>query len=170
MTIALRLDSQVVSPDRVLKSVMGLLNRTQLCSVATVLAGGKPHINTCFFAFDRDLRLVILTPPSTVHASAWENPCDVAVAVFDSHQVSGAELSGLQLFGHVTRSRNESEQAALLVYGERFPSFKAAAPDTDTFLRTFQSRFYLVSIERLKLFDEPAFGKEVWIEASIVHT
>jgi hypothetical protein len=50
---------------------------------------------------------------------------------------------------------------------EKFPNILTYAPDVDTMLKVFESRLYVVWVEALKVFDEPTFGKEVWVSARI---
>jgi len=161
-------DHSDIDVGRLRDSAQHILERTTLCSIATVCANGTPYANTCFFSVSNGLSLIVLTPPSTVHAKNIARQSSVAITVFDSTQVSGAELQGLQLFGTARQANDDETPECLRVYARRFPSILTAAPDTATFFRVFQSRFFIVTIDTVKIFDEPTFGKETWIIASIM--
>lgn len=166
MRLSLKADG--FSEKRLWGSVTDILSSNELCSIATVFPDGYPYINTCFFAFDENLSLHILTPPTTQHAKNFQAKEEVAVAVFDSHQISGSELRGLQIFGNCSQvvAKSDLEQS-FATYAERFASIVTAAPNVQTMLETFESRLFIIEPTRIKIFDEPTFGKETWITASL---
>lgn len=161
------LEAPGISGDRLENSIFGILDKIQLLSMATLGVDMQPYINTCFFAYDLTLRLYILTPPSTQHSQNITQNHRVAVSVFDTHQISGAELQGLQMFGTCHQAAGDELASALQIYSDRFPGLKTSAPDIPTLLKDFQSRFFVITVESIKTFDEIAFGKEVWIIANV---
>jgi len=150
------------------QSVAHLLNSNTLCSIATASPDGNPHINTCFYAPGGVDRIYILTPPQTIHSlNLLRNPF-VAISIFDSHQVSGAELRGLQVFGRCHRADDATEHPEVFeAYTARFTNIREYAPDAATMLKVFESRLYVIEVDSLKVFDEPMFGKEVWVTAVV---
>ncbi len=160
-------DHPEIDSERLRNSVANLLGRTMLCTMATVTPDNLPYANTCFFAVTNDLSLVVLTPPTTKHSTNLSHRPDVSVTVFDSSQVSGNDLQGLQLFGICHQASLVETPDCLLTYGRRFASLTTAAPDVTTFMRVFQSRFFKLQIDTIKIFDEPVFGKETWVNAQV---
>jgi uncharacterized protein YhbP (UPF0306 family) len=150
------------------RSITGILDRSSLCSLATTTGDGKPYINTCFFAYDSGLRLYILTPPKTIHAQNILRSPAVALAVYDSQQVSGSELQGIQIFGDCRQATSSDDlKTAFATYATRFGTLKSAAKNVEEMLRVFESRLFIVTSKRVKVFDEPTFGKETWVVATI---
>lgn len=157
------------SPELAAQSVQHILSGAELCTIATRNQDGTPYANTCFYAFDHDFKLFVLTPPSTQHSRNIEACPPVAVTIFDSHQKSGSELRGLQIIGECYRIKDGPElSAAFDVYMGRFPSIKSIADTVDEMLKVFESRLYEIQPKTIKILDEPTFGKEVWVTA-VVH-
>lgn len=168
MTQPFRFEADGYPSERLAASALSILDKTTLLSMATVCEDGTPYINTCFFAYDGSLRVFVLTPPTTTHAKNLAIRPDVSIAVFDSHQVSGAELQGLQLAATGEQAQGEVLEQALNTYSQRFPGLKASAPDVLALLSNFESRLFVLTVHSVKIFDEIAFGKERWISATIV--
>jgi len=148
-------------------SISELLAANELCSVATVTADGRAHVHTCFFAFDLNpLRLWFLTPPSTEHGqNVTANP-STAIAVFSTSQAFESKKRGLQLFGATRRVPDDESGIPLEKYGARFPALLTALSTPGT-LEGLESRFYEIIIERARVFDEPRFGSEVWVDVTL---
>jgi len=168
MTQSVRFQADGYPSERLAASALSILDKTTLLSMATVCEDGSPYINTCFFAYDGLLRLFVLTPPATMHAKNLALQPHVAIAVFDSHQVSGAELQGLQLAATGEQAQGDVLEQALEIYSRRFPGLKASAPDVSALLSNFESRLFVLTVHSVKIFDEISFGKELWISATIV--
>lgn len=153
---------------RLWDSVIDLLSANELCSIATTTPDGRPYINTCFFAFDPNLRLYVLTPPAAQHSRNIEARPDISVAIFDSHQKSGAELRGLQIFGRCFQAVNPDDlKRSFEAYADRFEAILTSAPNVEALLKVFESRLFTIEPTSIKIFDEPTFGKEVWITAKV---
>jgi uncharacterized protein len=146
------------------ESLSAILSNSILCSLATNGTGGV-HINTAFFAFVSDPRLdlYILTPPSTLHAqNIRENP-SVALTVFESTQPWGSDLSGCQLHGRALLVEGVDSNEGFQAYTQRFPGVLEYARTREEMDQVFESRFYRISIETVKLLDERRFGKENYV-------
>ena len=156
-----------VNADDARSAVAALLDRVDLCSMATVSPSGDAHINTCFYAYALSpLTVWLLTPPSTEHASYLSTNSSVALAVFSTDQGWAKPKAGLQLFGRARRLQDGEVAAALETYGRRFPDFTAILSDSSS-LAGLESRFYEVAVSRIRLFDEPTFGSKVWVELKL---
>jgi uncharacterized protein YhbP (UPF0306 family) len=147
-------------------AVEDILNTNALCSLATIRQG-QPYVNTAYFAVMPGLRLAILTPPSTEHAKNVEHEPAAAMTVFDSHQPWGTDLRGLQLFGTMRRLNGAQGEEAYRAYCERNPGLEQWAADYAAVEDSMESRFYGLDVEQVKVFDEPRFGKEVYITAEV---
>jgi hypothetical protein len=66
-----------------------LLEASTLCAIATVTDRGTAHINTAYFAWAEDFRLVCISQPASGHLVNLRKNRSAAVAVFDSHQAWG---------------------------------------------------------------------------------
>src|SRR3990172_9177101 len=75
-----------------------LLDASTLCAIATVRNSGG-HINTAYFAWTPQFRLVWLSHPQAKHSQNIRANSSVAIAVFDSNQAWGKRDRGIQLFG-----------------------------------------------------------------------
>jgi uncharacterized protein YhbP (UPF0306 family) len=164
--VTLQLRSPEYPSDRLYEAVIRILAANTLCSIATEAEPDHPHIHTAFFAFSADLDLFFLSHPNAAHSRHLSRVPHVAIAVFDSHQVWGTPHAGLQLFGAAEPAREVHADRARALYAARFPQYVdygKSSPDT-----AFKALlFYRVHPQRVKVFDEKAFGDEVHITAVI---
>jgi uncharacterized protein YhbP (UPF0306 family) len=156
----------LLSPDypseRLYNSVARLLAANKLCSIATQRENREVHINTAFFAFGDDLDLHFLSNPASVHCQNLISSPQVAIAVFDSHQIWGAAHKGLQLFGICALAAGIEEKIARELYSSRFPLFMEFRD------RLSHLRFYRFTTAAVRLLDEDEFGEEVIVSAEVV--
>jgi uncharacterized protein YhbP (UPF0306 family) len=158
----IRVGDKDIEEKKVRKSVEEILGQNKLLSMSTT-SENQPHINTAFYAAD-ELNLYIFTPPETTHSqNIAENP-EVAVDIHDSHQNWADKKRGLQIFGEAEKA---DQQKALKTYKRRFPEMKELAEKKEE-LEQYDSEFYILKPEKIKIFDEPRFGKETWINAEVV--
>jgi uncharacterized protein YhbP (UPF0306 family) len=157
------LDEGDWSREEVEESIREIISENQILSMATA-KGEEPHINTAFYAFDDELSLYILTPPDTIHGENLEENNSVAVDIHDSHQEWTDDKEGLQIFGETEQVENASK--ALELYKGRYPELGEFAANTEE-LEELDSEFYIIKPERIKVFDEPRFGTETWINVKI---
>jgi uncharacterized protein YhbP (UPF0306 family) len=156
----------LVSPDysseRVYNSIARLLAANKLCSIATQRKNGEVHISTAFFSFGDDLDLHFLSNPASVHCQYLSRSPQVAIAVFDSHQIWGAAHKGLQLFGICDLAEGIEEKNARKLYANRFPRYMEFLD------RLSHLRFYRFITAAVKVLDEDEFGEEVLVSAEVV--
>jgi len=152
------------------ESVEAILGTTTLCSMATA-KGSLPYINTAFFAWSSDLHIYFLSKPTRQHSVNLDNNPTISLTVFDGSQSFGSLLKGLQIFGKCVLAMGTQANQAFDVYTKRFPKLLEQIPSFEDYERSvIQSRLYAVTAESIKIFDEPRFGKDVYIEASINRT
>jgi uncharacterized protein YhbP (UPF0306 family) len=150
------------------ESISVILNAAKLLSMATVRSEGVAHINTAYFAFDDALRLFIITDPESVHGRNLVSNHSVAVTVFDSQQEFWTPLRGLQLFGTCQQTPLMGLPHALNCFLGRFPVFSELVRNPADFAtKAVTVKLHTITVERLKLFDEPTFGEEVYIDLNI---
>ena len=103
-----RFDHREYATERIAKSVVRILEATQLCSMATVCDGGVGHINTAYFCYDDRLDIYFVSQASSVHIQNLATNSSMAVCIFDTHQPWDDWKTGLQLFG-TARSTDKQE-------------------------------------------------------------
>jgi uncharacterized protein YhbP (UPF0306 family) len=139
-----------------LRSIAGeLLEASTLCAISTVATGGRAHVNTAYFAWAPDLRVIWLSEPRAQHSRNVRANASAAVAVYDSNQSWGKPDRGIQLFGAAREAAPDAED----IYAVRFPDFRA--PNFGAY------RLYELFPRRLKLFDELALGAATFVTARV---
>ncbi|MBY8877272.1 pyridoxamine 5'-phosphate oxidase family protein [Actinacidiphila acidipaludis] len=161
----------------VTESIERLLDGTRLLSMATVGDNGVPWLHNAYFAYDADLHLYFLTRPDSEHARNLANSDgQVAVTVADTRQ-DGAPgtRQGLQLQGPCRPAEGDLLHRGAEVFGDRFPGFtaavrRAARPDGPAHgsLDNPALRLFVFSAARVKIFDEPAWGRDVWLTGRVL--
>ena len=135
-----------------------LLDASTLCAIASV-SGRQAHVNTAYFAWADDFRLIWLSDPGAKHSRNLRENGSVAIAVFDSHQTWGRPDRGIQLFGSARELSGKAAEAAEPVYGERFSDYRRE--DNSTYA------FYGLRPRSLKLFDEHTLGRGLFVTARV---
>ncbi len=160
------------SEQRVRRCAFRILQGNVLCSMATVTAGGRSHINTAYFCYSTSLELYFLSAPYSLHAKNLANNHSLAMTVFDSSQTWGKPNRGIQLFGTCRQARGHEAQRAERLYAKRFRNYArwmaatgAAGKRAVDQLRSY--RFYRFLPSRVKILDEREFGGAVFVVATI---
>ena len=124
-----------------------LLEASALCAISTVSPGGRAHVNTAYFGWTPDLRIVWMSEPRVRHSRNLRARPSAAVAVYNSTQTWGRPDRGIQLFGSARPTRDDTAYAA------RFPEYES-----------FEAyRAYEFVPNRVKLFDERSFGAATFV-------
>lgn len=144
-----------ISSIQLTSSARRLLDASSLCAIATVSPRNRPHINTAYFAWSRELDLVWLSEPHARHSRNVHTNRNVAIAVYDSNQSWGKPDRGIQLFGSARELVGRAALDSRATYARRFPEY------ADTELTEY--RFYRFRPRRVKLFDEPSLGSGVFV-------
>ena len=130
-----------------------LLEASKLCAISTVGPRGRAYVNTAYFAWAPDLRIIWLSEPRARHSRHLRANPSVAVAVYDSSQTWGKPDRGIQLFGDARDGGPDAEQ----IYAERFSAYEPRE----------SYRFYELVPSRVKLFDERALGSGTLVTALV---
>jgi uncharacterized protein YhbP (UPF0306 family) len=136
-----------------------LLDASTLCAIATVGAGGRPHINTAYFAASPHLEIVWLSEPDAQHSRNLRANPSAAIAVYATTQSWGGQDRGIQLFGPAREAGGRMARGCEDVYAARFQRFRAG--DLAGY------RFYRLRPRSIKLFDEQEFGGGVFVTATV---
>jgi uncharacterized protein YhbP (UPF0306 family) len=156
------------STDRVLRSVVRVLEQTGLCAWSTVTTDGEAHVNIGYFAHSDDLHLYLLSHPRSLHCRNIAANPSMAVAVFTSPQNWTDPGQGIQFFGRCREVSDADQHEAERVYRQRYHPYgdwKATLKVGDPAL---DYRFYRFVPDRLKILDEAEFGDAVFVQTEIV--
>ena len=153
--MTIRRSGRPVSATRISTTAQRLLDASPLCAIATVTPRGRAHVNTAYFAWTPDFRVVWLSEPRATHSRNLRANPSVAIAVYESNQSWGKPDSGIQLFGSAGDATPEAEE----VYASRFPEYRHA--DFPSY------RLYELVPRRLKVFDERELGAATFVTASV---
>ena len=130
------------------------MNASALCALATVSAGGRPHINHMYFAWTERYEVIWISDPDSVHSRNLKANGSAAVTIFASNQVWGKADRGIQLFGTAGVASAEAKR----VYGRRFTEYDTEADDLAVY--RFRPR-------TVKLFDERALAPGTLVTARV---
>jgi uncharacterized protein YhbP (UPF0306 family) len=158
--MTIELSNRRVAPGRLVAEARSLLEASTLCAIATITSGGQAHVNTAYFAWSDELRLVWLSEPHAKHSRNVRANGRASVAVYDSAQRWGDRDRGIQLFGTVRELEHSAEDGdAEALYSARFPKYRRDE------LSAY--RFYVFQSHRLKMFDENELGAGVFVTARL---
>src|SRR5919202_3821222 len=96
-----------------------LLEASTLCAISTVGPRGRAYVNTAYFAWAPDLRIVWLSEPGARHSRNLRTNGSAAIAVYDSRQTWGKPDRGIQLFGDARAGGPDAEE----IYAARFRAY-----------------------------------------------
>ena len=148
-----------ISAARVRRSILRILRANTLCSLATVTANRRAHINHVYFCYSADLDFYFLSDPSSLHCQNLKTNNSMAITVFGSEQKWGGADRGMQLFGTCREAGGRDASTAERLYGKRFRDYHAWKRDLDEEKRAaFRYRFYHFVPVRVKILDESEFG------------
>ena len=152
---------------KIKNSILTILENNELLTLSTVNLN-SPHVCSAYYVFDEDFNLYIWTEMDTTHSKNVEKNGNVAVNIADTGQKWGSKLQGLQIKGKCYPLSIAKMIKPAKLYFKRFPLVKKFIKNPRDFNTKFDSKMYKIEISWIKLFDEKAFGKEVWKEISIV--
>lgn len=155
---------------KIQRSVYRLLTENVLCSMASITAQGRAHINTAYFSYTPNLKVYFLSHPNAGHCQNILNNPSMALAIFSSNQTWGSPDRGLQLFGTCKAvARREAGQADKL-YGKRFAKYAAWKANLPSDSSGQDYRLYRFVTSELKVFDEKELGAGIFVVARMRRT
>lgn len=151
------------SLEKAMESLHRIAEENELLALATVSENSEAFNATAFFAFDDEFNFYILTEPETNHGRNLEENSSISLSIYDSSQQWSDEKKGFQVFGEAEKLEEEKKiSQAFKIYTQRFPGLKEFVSGPEG-MDGIDSEFYLIRPERIKIFDEPKFGKEIWL-------
>jgi len=165
-----RLPTNRITEGQVRRSLVRILGKNTLCSMATVAADRRPHINTAYFCYSAELELYFLSHPRSRHCRNLAVNASMGMAIFSSKQLWAGSDRGLQLFGSCSQARGPQARRAERLYGRRFTGYsrwKAALRPDDV---GHEYRLYRFVPRRATILDEREFGGAVFVSATVRRT
>ena len=148
-------------------SITKILSSNILCSIASINKS-ESYIHTAYFCFNDKLKLYFISDPSTQHTANIKSNPSVAIAIYDSKQPWDDNKRGLQIFGKCEIAKGTKLIDGTLHYLKRFAGLKQWIKHPDDFIKgAINSKMFVITPSRIKLFDEETFGEEVFIELNI---
>lgn len=156
-----------ISLSRVQRSVHRLLAENVLCSMASISAGNRAHINTAYFCYSPELELYFISHPNALHCQNLLRNPSMAIVIFSSNQSWGGADCGLQLFGTCKQVAGREASKADRLYGDRFAEYRVwkAGLASDSPGRDYH--FYRFTTAELKVFDEKELGAGIFVLAKV---
>src|SRR5881396_2638560 len=131
------------------------MNASPLCSLATVSARGRAHINHMYFAWDDAFNVYWISDRDSLHSRNLAKNGSAAITIYASNQVWGRPDRGIQLFG---TARTTKDREALRSYERRFRGFDAESNDLPVY--RFRPR-------AMKMFDERSLAPGTLVTARV---
>jgi uncharacterized protein len=156
-----------LSEARVLRSLFQTLEKTSLCSLATVSPDGQSHICHVYFAHSPTLELYFLSDPKSRHCTNLETNSSMAVSVFDSTQRWGGKDRGIALYGACRATEGGDAKRAEQVYALRFQAYMRWRATLNSDDESRGLRFFRFAPKRVKIFDESKLGAGVFVVGSV---
>ncbi|HYU07147.1 MAG TPA: pyridoxamine 5'-phosphate oxidase family protein [Thermoplasmata archaeon] len=154
------------------QSVRRIMHENVLCSMSTIGARNRPHINTAYFCYSPSMEIFFISDVGSAHCRNLNTNPSMAMAVFRSTQTWGGSDRGLQLFGTCRPVAGRLADRAKRLYGTRFPRYarllaarSGAANRAAEQLRSYA--FYRFVPQTVKILDERVFGGAVFVVVSI---
>jgi len=156
-----------ITDRRAQRSVYRLLEENVLCSMASMTAQGRAHINTAYFSYTPELKVYFISHPNALHCQNIMSNPSMALAIFSSSQAWGRPDRGLQLFGVCKPATELEVSQAEELYGKRFAEYTDWKADLASDSLGREYRFYRFVTMELKVFDEKEFGAGVFVVARV---
>ncbi|MCX6154099.1 MAG: pyridoxamine 5'-phosphate oxidase family protein [Candidatus Kapabacteria bacterium] len=155
------------SDDKLNDSVLRILSSNILSSIATI-KDNESYIHTAYYCFNSKLDFYFISDPATQHTKNIEDNSSVALAIYDSKQVWDNNKCGLQIFGNCEIAKGTKLIEGTMLYLKRFAGLKQWIQHPDDFIKgAINSKMFVINTSKITLFDEDAFGEEVFINLII---
>ena len=152
------------------KSVTEILHSCTLMAMASSLPNnGGGYANTAYFSYDPNLSIYFISDENTQHClNIAINPL-VCASIWLVPPIFAEGLRGLQLFGQCRRAVGEQAVRGLKSRKDRFADFQPSTEAETAYINgTGKSGLFVIEVDKLKIIDEPRFGRRNYIESIIV--
>lgn len=151
------------SDEELSKSILSIFENNKLLALATSNSN-RNHISTVFYSYDEFLQLYFISEPETEHIRLITTNLLVSAAIWTTPEIFGENLQGVQINGSCKKVEGLSLVSALKSYVTRFKPFGQLIKHPDDFNKSLtKSRLYKITPNKIKLLDEPSFGKRNYI-------
>jgi uncharacterized protein len=151
-------------------SVAEILHSCNLMAMASSLPeNGGGYANTAYFSYNANLSIYFISDEDTQHSlNIVDNPL-VSAAIWLTPPVFAEGLRGIQLFGRCVRAVHKQASEGLRSRKERFSDFQPDANMEKAYIDgTGKSGLFVIETSKLKIIDEPRFGRRNYIDAVVV--
>lgn len=153
-------DGRVYSEDKITQSITNILDCNTMLAMST-FKDEFCHINTAYYAFRKIDELIFVSDNDSTHIVNLKSYSSVAVAIWNNSGVFGVNHQGLQMFGTCEKVSFDKVFEALSLYNNRFSAFASIIKHPDDFKKgLIKARLYIIKIKKIKLTDEPNFGRK----------
>ena len=152
---------------RVQRSVYQLLAENVLCSMASITAEGRAHINTAYFSYTPDLKVYFFSHPNALHCQNIVSNPSMALAIFSSNQTWGSPDRGLQLLGMCKQVAGREVSEADKLYSKCFTEYATWKANLASDTLGLDYQFYRFVTAELKVFDEKELGVGIFVVARV---
>jgi uncharacterized protein YhbP (UPF0306 family) len=150
------------SLEKAKESIHVIAEENELLALATVSKDSEAFNATAFFVYDENFNFYILTEPDTDHCENLRENSSISLSIYDSQQDWSDEKKGLQVFGEAEEVTEEKLSEVLELYLKRFPGLGEWVSEPED-MGKIDSEFFVIRPDRIKIFDEPKFGTETWV-------
>lgn len=145
------------------ESINLVLQSVPLMSLS--IGAGEPNVCPVYFALYDDASLCFISNISSRHAKLLDKTEAASVAIYDSSQPWTNPKVGIQMIGICKQASIMEAIKARSRYAERFPDCSEDITTSEMVSLALDGfRFFLFAPTRIKIFDEPRFGEETYIE------
>lgn len=166
MQLAVSFNHDKYTDDELRNSIVKILSANNTLALSTV-RDETGYINTAHYGFSAGLELFLITAVETQHSKNAVSHPQVGVAIWNRPAVAGTNLEGLQLFGNYELVKNEDIAKAYEAYVTNIPSTKEGITSPEDFVAKGLV-FHKITVEKIKLLDEPNFGRRNYIELTVL--
>jgi len=156
-----------ITDRQIQRSVHQLLAENVLCSMASITAQGRAHINTAYFSYTPDLKVYFFSHPNALHCQNIVSNPSMALAIFSSNQTWGSPDRGLQLLGMCKQVAGREVSKADKLYSKRFTEYATWKANLASDTLGLDYQFYRFVTAELKVFDEKELGAGIFVVARV---
>ena len=156
-----------ITDRQIQRSVHQLLAENVLCSMASITAEGRAHINTAYFSYTPDLKVYFFSHPNALHCQNIVSNPSMALAIFSSNQTWGSPDRGLQLLGMCKQVAGREVSEADKLYSKCFTEYATWKANLASDTLGLDYQFYRFVTAELKVFDEKELGVGIFVVARV---
>ncbi|PID30578.1 hypothetical protein CSA80_01065 [Candidatus Saccharibacteria bacterium] len=167
MTLKTHFNHPDFADEQLNESIAAILEANQTGAMSSI-AGDKAHINTAYFAYTSKLELFFVSLPSDTHSINITENNSVALSFWSESSTWSENLQGVQIFGTAEElGIGPKLVEGMKVFAARYPAVSAIIKNPGAFKDGVAVRMFRVQSERVKLLDEPRFGRRNYLDLTL---